>query len=147
MPGPVLGTAATQPNPTWPLPSGSSKSSERKNNPRITSSTNIYICNKYKIFIIFYSFIFRESGKEGERMGEKHQCVVASHAPPTGDLAHNPGTCPYWESHQQPLDLQPSTQSTEPRQPRLYIYLKPRLFLFTRNYLTISTLNNTKQFL
>ena len=32
-------------------------------------------------------FIFREGGREGEREGEKHQCVVASHVPPTGDLA------------------------------------------------------------
>ena len=37
--------------------------------------------------------MFRERGKEGEREGEEHQCVVASHAPPTGDLAHNPGIC------------------------------------------------------
>ena len=33
----------------------------------------------------------RERGKEGERVGEKHQCVVASLVPPTGDLARNPG--------------------------------------------------------
>ena len=39
-------------------------------------------------------FIFREREKEGEKEGEKHQCVVASHVPPTGDLAHNPGMCP-----------------------------------------------------
>ena len=26
-------------------------------------------------------FIFRESGREGERREKKHQCVVASHAP------------------------------------------------------------------
>ena len=32
-------------------------------------------------------FIFRERGREEEREGEKHQCVVASQAPPTGDLA------------------------------------------------------------
>ena len=38
----------------------------------------------------FYLFIFRERGREGEREGEKHQCVVASHAPPTGDLATEP---------------------------------------------------------
>ena len=30
----------------------------------------------------------------GEREGEKHQCVVASHTPPTRDLACNPGMCP-----------------------------------------------------
>ena len=32
----------------------------------------------------FYLFIFRVKGMEGEREGEKHQCVVASHASPTG---------------------------------------------------------------
>ena len=31
---------------------------------------------------IFYLFIFRKRGKVGERKGEKHQCVVAFHAPP-----------------------------------------------------------------
>ena len=35
-------------------------------------------------FLRFYVFIFRERGKEGEREGEKHQCVVAYQAPPPG---------------------------------------------------------------
>ena len=61
----------------------------------------------------FYLFIFRERGRKGEREGEKHQCVVASHAPPSGDLAHSPGMCPDWESNQQPFGLQAGTQSTE----------------------------------
>ena len=43
-----------------------------------------------------YSFIFRERGREGEREEEKHQCLVASCIPPTGDLACNPGMCPDW---------------------------------------------------
>ena len=43
---------------------------------------------------LIYLFIFRERGREGEREGEKHQCVVASHVAPTGDLACNPGMCP-----------------------------------------------------
>ena len=43
--------------------------------------------------------MFRERGREGEREGEKHQHVVASHTPPTGDLACNPGMCPDWESN------------------------------------------------
>ena len=34
----------------------------------------------------FYLFIFRQRGTEGEREGEKHQGMVASHQPPTGDL-------------------------------------------------------------
>ena len=44
---------------------------------------------------IFYLFL--ERGREGEREGEKHPCVVASCAPPTGHLAHNPGMGPDWE--------------------------------------------------
>ena len=42
----------------------------------------------------FYLFIFKERRKEGEREGEKHQCVVASYTPPIGDLTCNPGMCP-----------------------------------------------------
>ena len=62
-------------------------------------------------------FIFRERRKEGEREGEKQQCVVASHVPPTGDLAHNPGMCPVWESNLQPFGQQSGVQSTELHQP------------------------------
>ena len=29
-------------------------------------------------------------GREGERKGEKRQCVVVSHVAPTGDLARSP---------------------------------------------------------
>ena len=45
----------------------------------------------------FYLLIFRERGREGEREGEKHQCVVASCTPPTGDLVYNTGMYPDWE--------------------------------------------------
>ena len=31
---------------------------------------------KFFFFNIFYLFIFRQRGREGEREGEKHQCVV-----------------------------------------------------------------------
>ena len=68
---------------------------------------------------IFNSLISRERGREEERDGEKQQCVVASYAPPTGDLAHNPGTCPDWESSQRPFGSQAGAQSTEPHQPGL----------------------------
>ena len=63
----------------------------------------------YFIFLRFYLFIL-ERGREGE----KYQCVVASRMPPTGDLTHNPGMCPDWESNLQPFASQSSTQSTEP---------------------------------
>ena len=56
---------------------------------------------------------------EGEGVGEKHQCVVASRTLPTGDLAHNSGRCPDWELNQRPFGSQAGTQSTEPHQPGL----------------------------
>ena len=34
--------------------------------------------------------------------------MVASHTPPTGDLAHNPGMCPGWELNWRPFDSQPA---------------------------------------
>ena len=37
--------------------------------------------------------LFLETGREGEREGKKHQCVVASCMPPTGDMALYPGMC------------------------------------------------------
>ena len=46
----------------------------------------------------------------------RDRCMVASHVAPTGDLACNPGMCPYWESNWQPFGSQASTQSTEPYQ-------------------------------
>ena len=46
--------------------------------------------------------------------------MVASYAPPTGDLASNPGMCPDWESNQQPFVSQAGAQSTEPHQPGLF---------------------------
>ena len=55
----------------------------------------------------------------GEREGEKHQFVVASSVPTTGDVAHNPGMCPDWKSNQRPFGLQAGTQSTELHQPGL----------------------------
>ena len=45
---------------------------------------NIYFLKEILLFKFNYSFIFREKGREGEREGEKHQCVVASHILPLG---------------------------------------------------------------
>ena len=69
-----------------------------------------------KVFFL-KDFIFRQSRREGEREGEKHQCVVACRMPSTGDLAFNPGMCPDWESNKQTFGSQAGTQSTEPKQP------------------------------
>ena len=57
----------------------------------------------------FYLLIFRERGREKER-GKNHQWGVASHTPPTGDLAHNPGMCPAWEMNQWPFGSQVGTE-------------------------------------
>ena len=50
---------------------------------------------------ILFIYLFLERG-EGRERG-KDQCVIAFRAPPTGDMAHNPGTCPGWESYWQPF--------------------------------------------
>ena len=43
--------------------------------------TYFFFLESFFIIIIFY---FQTRGREGEREGEKHQCVVASCTPPTG---------------------------------------------------------------
>ena len=53
-------------------------------------------------------YLFLERGREGEREGEKHQYVVASSAPPTGDLAYNPGMYPDWETNGDLLVCRPA---------------------------------------
>ena len=70
--------------------------------------SGLYIKNDF--FSRFYLINFREKGREEE----KHQCMVASHAPPTGGLARNPGMCPDWELL--------GAQSTEPHQPGRFIF-------------------------
>ena len=62
----------------------------------------------YYIFKRFYLFIFGKRERERERKGEKHQCVVASRAPPAGDLTCNPGMCPDWELNCDPLVPRPA---------------------------------------
>ena len=83
-----------------------------------------FFCRTYNFLKIIYLFIFRERRREGERVGEKHQCVVASHVPQTGNLAHNPGMCPDWESNWCPFGFQAHAQSTAVHQPGLDWLLK-----------------------
>ena len=71
------------------------------------------------LFFKDFIYLFLESGeREGERKGEKHQCVVASCTPSTGDLACNPGMCPRLGIELATLGL------TEPHQPGPNYYLK-----------------------
>ena len=71
-----------------------------------------------------YLFTFRERRREREREEEKHQCVIASLVPPTGDLACSLGMYPDWESNQQHFGLQASAQSTDPHQSLLCLRFK-----------------------
>ena len=82
-----------------------------------------------KIYILYFNyflkilFIYFQRGEWRERQGnidvQEIYRPVASRTPPTGVLAHNPGTCPDWKLNQQPFDSQVGTQSTEPHQPGL----------------------------
>ena len=84
--------------------------------------------------------------------------MVASHAPPTGDLACNPGLCPDWESNPQPFGLQAGAQSTEPQQPgcSCILFAATKIFMslftddtvpFTRFHDDNVTLRDTHVFL
>ena len=64
----------------------------------------------FKILFIY----FQREGKGRRKRGrEKHQWVVASCMPPTGNLAPNPGMCPDQELNWQPFGSQAHAQSTE----------------------------------
>ena len=80
------------------------------------SNSNPYQVIEHFFFFLDYLFIiFRERERAGEREGEKHQCVVASHmalAP-----GRNPGMCPDWELNQATLCFTACAQSTELHQP------------------------------
>ena len=99
-----------------------------QNNAQRTEAHQSGLRAKNSLLFLKILFIFRERGEEGEREREKHQCVVASHRPPTGDPAHNPGMCPDWELNRQPFGLQDGTQSAESPHPEL----------IAKNYLTSS---------
>ena len=67
----------------------------------------------------------RGEGMEKER---EHQCVIAFHTSPTGDLAGNPHMCTHWELNRQPFGLKASIQSTESHQPGPYLFIENRIY-------------------
>ena len=77
---------------------------------------NFSLFNFKKILFIYFQ-------REGEKhdVWEKHQ-LVASHMPPTGNQAHNPGMCPHWESNWQPFTLQDNVQLSHTRQGCLQLF-------------------------
>ena len=92
--------------------------------PKFTASNPTVLCfnmNSLNTFLKRF-YLFLGMRREEEREEEEHQCVVASCTPPTGDLAHNPGMCPDWESNGPPFVSKAGAQSTEPHQPGLLQY-------------------------
>ena len=85
----------------------------------------LLIFNKWNIFF-FKIYLFLERGEGKEKKEEKHQCVVASRAPPTGDLAHNPGMCSDWELNRDPLvhrpELNPLSNTSQGYFPFVYLF-------------------------
>ena len=78
------------------------------------------------LFFSFKDFIysFLEGGEVREKERERNINVwLPLKCPPTGDLARNPGMCPDWQSNQWPFGSQAGTQSTEPHQPGLILFL------------------------
>ena len=78
------------------------------------------MCFYYFLKLFIYLFLGRGEGRDTDK-GEKHQCVVASCVPSTGDVAHNPDMCPDWKSYQRPFASQSSAQSTKPHQPGMFL--------------------------
>ena len=51
------------------------------------------VAGAYYYFLKYVIYLLLERGEGREKEGEKHQCVVASCMPPTGDMALYPGMC------------------------------------------------------
>ena len=74
----------------------------------------------FAIYLLFIYF-FRE-GKGGRKRRRETSMCGCLLRPPTGDLAHNAGMCPDWESNQRPFGSEAGSQSTEPHQPGPFIH-------------------------
>ena len=72
----------------------------------------------FRIYILFFKdfiYLFLEGGEGKEKERERNiEVWLPLTCPPPADLACNPGTCPEWESNQQPFASQFGAQSTEP---------------------------------
>ena len=83
---------------------------------------SLSLCVSFKNIYFIYLFLGRGS------KGEKHRCAretpisCLSHTS-NGDLAHNLGMSPDWESNWPPFGSQAGTQPSEPHQPGLILVL------------------------
>ena len=92
------------------------------------------IASNHFVYFSLILFIFRQRRREGERGREISMCGCFSHTPPTGNLVHNSGMCPAWESNWRPFGSQAHTQATEPHQPGFILYtLKTKIMPETKD--------------
>ena len=112
------------PSPLWPLPCAPLPSGNHQNALCMHDSVSVLLVCLLCFFILFKYFIYllldRGEGREKKRernidVREKRP-LVASHTPPTGDLAHNPGMCPDWDLNWWLFGSRAGAQSTEPHQ-------------------------------
>ena len=94
-----------------------------------SSSENIL---EVSIFLIFKNMLFIYFWREGREIEKERERNINMWlplaCPPTGDLAHNPGMCPDWESNLRPFGSQSSAQSTAPHQPGpTFLVLNPQI--------------------
>ena len=85
------------------------------------SSSKDYDCDFLMIL-----FIFRETGREGERERNINVSLLLV-CPSTGDMACNPGICPDWELNAT-LWFAACAQSTELHQPGLIVIFNSTVF-------------------
>ena len=84
-------------------------------NHQILGKATTHSRHRVPIFLHLFIYFYRE--REGEREGEKHQCVVASSMSPQQGPGLQLRHVLDWESNWQPLSSQAGAQSTDPHQP------------------------------
>ena len=87
-----------------------------------------HFLKRFYLFVCLFIYLFWRGRKHGEREGEKHWCARETsigcllHAPRV-DLALNLGMYPDWELNRWHFASQAGSQSAEPHQPELSIFL------------------------
>ena len=101
---------------------------------RCSSFIFLHVYWRFSLFFEDFIYLLLERGKEGE---EKNIRFLHT---PSGGLARSPGMSPDWELNSWPFSLQAGTQSTEPHQPgiSLFMSISPEGFLLNFQTLTFT---------